>query len=468
MSPNLQRNSAPHAFIAWAPGFLRSVLSIDVVFMKSSSGFAELNARNAIVCPQEPRLGGNSFGHSDAANLHLLHNTIQLKETRQLPVNRQGVVKISKTRITAAAIVKELGLEANIGLINQAYRSSFLASIFIVFRVLVKSLFNRTSEARREKVALSGGVLAFSVFKNERSAIEEYVRERGEIVSHVRLDFRRATGLNFLAVLAGGSWRLPEFIYHFVRVYGLGSLRRFAYPFLGYSIFIYLRSRLDRIDPKGTVITTNTIHPISLAIHYAALCAGWRSVFLEHAMTPRIIAKDRGYSRMLLRSAHTKDMLVDLGISADAIEVLEYWKPSAGPTRRGKAKIKNLGFAVNDLDDFGVIESVISVLSQAGMNCEVRVHDADKRIRKFKDLGVRLGVTISSAAHSDILDFVKRHDTVVVGNSSVLLDCLRASVPAIYFWTGPEHLFDYYGLVAYKKLPSARNPEELLKLLMPA
>jgi hypothetical protein len=383
-------------------------------------------------------------------------------------VNRQGIEKIYKTKITTEAIVKELGLEANFGLINQAYRSSFPASIFIVLRVLVNSFFKRTSEARREKASLSGATLAFSVFKNERSAIEEYIRERGEDVSHVRLDFHRATGLDFLAVLARGSWHLPEFIYQLVRIYGLGSLRRFAYPFLGYSIFLHLRSRLDRIDSKGTIITTNTIHPVSLAIHYAALCAGWRSVFLEHAMTPRIIAKDRGYSCMLLRSSHTRDMLIDLGISADTIEVLEYWKPNASPTPRCEAEIKSLGFAVNDFDDFEVIESVLSVLSQEGVDCEVRVHDADKRVRQFQDLGVRLRVTISSAAESDILDFVKRHDAVVVGNSGVLLDCLRARVPAIYFWTGAEHLFDYYGLVAYKGFPCARTPSQLLKLLLPA
>ena len=161
-----------------------------------------------------------------------------------------------------------------------------MASIFIVFRVLVNSFFNHTSETGRQKIALSGRTLAFSVFKNERSAIEEYIRERGEDVTHIRLDFRGANGLNFLAVLASGSWRFPAFIYHLVRAYGFGSLRRFAYPFLGYSIFIYLRNRLDRIDPKGTVITTNTVHPISPAIHYAALSARWRSLFLEHLYLP--------------------------------------------------------------------------------------------------------------------------------------------------------------------------------------
>ena len=37
-------------------------------------------------------------------------------------------------------------------------------------------------------------------------------------------------------------------------------------------------------------------------------------------------------------------------------------------------------------------------------------------------------------------------------------------MPAIYFWTGSEHLFDYYGLVAYKNFFRARNRVKLTEV----
>ena len=67
---------------------------------------------------------------------------------------------------------------------------------------------------------------------------------------------------------------------------------------------------------------------------------------------------------------------------------------------------------------------------------------------------------------NDIADFVRRQQVVIVGNSSVLLDCLRDNVASIYFWPGPEELYDYYGLVQYARVPSAKDRDELLRLLM--
>jgi hypothetical protein len=375
--------------------------------------------------------------------------------------------EISKYSNGDANLIRELGAEANTKYMNDVYRAGYVASIFILLRIWVKSLLNHRQDPCDEQWRRPGATLAFSVFKNERNAIEEHTRQCDTNWSHVRLDVGSATGLKFYAALGAGMRRAPGFFYRLVRVYGFGSLRRMAYPFLGYCIYRYLREKFENIEQKGTVVTTNMTHPVSLAIHYAAKAAGWQTTYLEHAMTPKLIAKDHGYSKIYLRSSHTKEMFVDKGINRDTIEILPYWVPQARPAAFDATAIRHVGFAVNSYDSFEETERLVAILSERGIRSEIRVHDADKRISAFRSLGIKLGATISSAAVSDILEFIRRQDVVIVGNSSVLLDCLRANVPAIYFWTGPSEIYDYYGLAAYMRIPSARHRNELLQLLTP-
>jgi hypothetical protein len=366
-----------------------------------------------------------------------------------------------------AAVIRELAFEANTKYVSEAYRTSFAASLLILLRVLAKSIFNRRSALKADQWLIPAPILAFSMFPNERTAIDEHIRNRGVTWSHVKLDIRQATGLDFFDILTASMLRSPRFFYCLVRQYGVGALRRMAYPYLGYSMYCYLRGKFANLDRKGTVVTTNTIHPLSLAIHYAAKAAGWQTIYLEHAMTPKFIAKDRGYSKILLRSSHTREMYADAGIDRDTMEILEYWNLPAAPIAINASTIKSVGFAVNGLDDFKDTEYLVTVLLERRIRCEIRVHDADKRLEMFCAFGTRAGASISSAAGSDITEFIRRQDVVIVGNSSVLLDCLRAGVPAIYFWSGPSDIYDYYGLVTYMRFPSARTREELLRILTP-
>jgi hypothetical protein len=373
-----------------------------------------------------------------------------------------------ETEIEDAAVIRELAFEANTKYINAEYRSGFLTSILILLRICARSFLNRNSASNKEYWKLAGEVLAFSVFKNEKTVIDEHTRRSGVNWSRVQIDIRRLTGLDFYTVIKAGIVRSPRFFYQLVKHYGFGALRRMAYPFLGYSIYCHLRTKLANADVKGVVVTTNTVHPVSLAIHYAARASGWQTIYLEHAMTPKFIARDRGYTQLLLRSSHTKEMFVERGVDRRTISVLDYWNLRTYPAPVDARVIRSVGFAVNSLDGLEDTEYVVSRLAKIGTRCEIRVHDADKRFAAFRALGRKFGVAISSAAGSDITEFIRRHNVVIVGNSAVLLDCLRANVPAIYFWAGPPEIYDYYGLATYMRFPSARNREELLKLLEPA
>jgi len=365
------------------------------------------------------------------------------------------------------AVIRELCFEANTKYINAAYRSGRAVSAAVVLRCLVGSLVNRSPDSLEKSAAVPGATLAVSMFRNERTAIDEHIAQGTSNWQHVHIDASRGTGVNFAAALLRASLRVPRFVKQVVSSFGREPLRRFAYPYIGFAIYLHLRDVFARQPVKGTIITANMAHPLSLAIHYAALHGGWQTVYLEHAMTPRSIARERGYSRLLVRSPHTRELLVDSGIDRARIDVLDYWRtPERLPGFAG-GSVRRVGFAVNDLDDLDSIGQMAEQLVARGIRCEIRVHDSDRRLGLFRQMGARLGVEISSAAGSGIVDYVRRHDLVIVGNSSVLLDCARAGIPAIYFWNGAADMFDYYGLAQYMNYPAARTPHDVLQMLVP-
>lgn len=367
--------------------------------------------------------------------------------------------------ITDSAVIKELGFEANTKYANAAYRRGVAVSWLILLDILAKTWWRPHQVADEICWVNSDRDLAFCMFKNERDAIEAHIANAGVTWKVIFLDLKKLKGLEFRRVFAGSFVRLPKFLFFLTRHYGLGALRTFAHPFIGYLVYRYLRDRLRQLHPSRVIVTANISHPVSLGVHYAALSAQLPTLYIEHAMTPRLIARDRSYGRYLVRSPHTRLLLAESGVRLDCIHVLPYWHcvEEAPPVKTNC--VKTVGIAVNELDAFDSVIELVIYLNDCGLTCLIRVHDADRRMAKFKRFGEVAHVEISSAATSAIFDFLRRCDIVLAGNSSVLLDCYRARVPVIYYWSGEPELFDYYGIVQHTSCPSARNTVELCKLL---
>jgi hypothetical protein len=359
-------------------------------------------------------------------------------------------------RLKDNELVKELGREANTPHINNAYRKGVVVSALILVRFLMAALMSH-----KPAPLPRSGTLAFYLFRNERTAIEEHVVKTGAAWQSVVIDVNTASGVDFSGVAVASVFLLPGFLLRLTRAHGLKALQRFAHPFIAYLTFHVLERELRACERSTVVVTTNMIHPMSIAIHCAAAAVGLRTVFLEHAMTPRSIARDLGYDELLVRSQHTHDMLVDVGIPKHRIRVLPYWDvlPQAVPIE--PARVARVGFAVNDLDDIDCVIDVVKRLMSMNKRCEVRVHDSDRRLDTFRKLAARLGYEVSSAAASSIFDFVRRQDLIVVGNSNVLLDCLRAGVPAVYFWSGDPLRGVKYAHELSDHRPTSLNNDEL-------
>lgn len=363
------------------------------------------------------------------------------------------------------AIISRLAFEANDVHLSVAYNKGILLSVATTLRTYLRGLTAPPTTFPAPSLAHAPADVAFSVFKNERSTVEEHKARTGLQWQHVNIELASCSGLPFASIVASAPWRLPVFLYLLVDQFGWRSLRTFAYPFLGYLIYKYLRRAFRKVHRATRVVTVNMSHPISLAVQYAATDAQLQTIFLEHAPTPRLIARDHGYTEVYVRSPHTKVLLARAGISAERVRLIDYWQQATLDLPMPIGNVRRVGIAVNDWDEFDNTAELSRELLRRGIECQIRVHDADRRLNAFRQLGRELAIEISSAAAGNIVDFVKHQDVVVVGNSSVLLDCFRARVAAIYLWPGPAELFDYYGLVDHMKCPSARSNEELLDLI---
>src|SRR5205814_4127127 len=96
-----------------------------------------------------------------------------------------------------AAVIRELCFEANTKYINAAYRSGVAVSAAVVARCFAGSLLNRSPDSLEKAAAVPGATLAVSMFKNERTAIDEHIAHGASDWAHVRVDSRRGTGVNF-------------------------------------------------------------------------------------------------------------------------------------------------------------------------------------------------------------------------------------------------------------------------------
>jgi hypothetical protein len=375
--------------------------------------------------------------------------------------------------VSGAAVMvepSESELIAALGFEPSTKYALYRRSVFLSALILAKLSFNAWRRPAGGDEALESAIraepaLAFCMFKNERDTVLAHIAKTGVPWKLIDIDLSHLSGLDFHRLFRGGWLLLPRFLFQLVGQYGLRALRTFAHPFFGYLVYRYMREKLARARPDCTVITANISHPVSLAIQYAARACNLRTVFIEHAMSPQHIAKDRGYDEYLVRSPHTALLFAAGGVNPSRVKVLPYLRlPAVAPPIVAE-RVATVGIAVNDLDDFDSVIRSTETLTRLGKTCRVRVHDADKRFPRFRAWGAQRGIEISSATGSSIQEFITRCDLVVAGNSSVLFDCYHAGVPVAYYWAGTTELFDYYGLVQFTGCPSARTPDELAALL---
>jgi len=357
-----------------------------------------------------------------------------------------------------AAIVKRLVFECLTYPINKGYRNSFIASCVSLMLVHIRS-----RNASPAVPLPDSPVLCFGAFRNEMSVIDQVIREHPDW--HARkLDHRGVTGIDWRSVLASTPVLVLPFIRAAWAVGGARAVRNFFMPFMGYLVYQHLLCQFAALRSRPSVLVTNLVHPLSVAVHMAAKDSGLYTIFWEHAMTPRaMISKARCYHECHLNCEHTRLAFVEEGIPADRAKLIRggHCPHAVMPARLPR----RVGVCVNDLDSLSDTHKLLAALVKARCEGVLRVHDSDIRLRKLKRLAGKYGMAFSNAAQSNLMEFMKDLDVVIAGNSNVVLDCIRAYKPVIYFWPGERSLFDYYGIVSATGCLNFASTDELVSYL---
>lgn len=358
-------------------------------------------------------------------------------------------------------IRRDLFFEQDTEVLAASYRHGLLRSVAVLCRALLARA--RPEDSLRDAVQ-SGRTVAVTFFPNEHAAVQQadwrVGIERALQVNPRNFGFVREQ-LGVVGVLREAS--------HIIRwaltTKGARYVGRLTYPILAW---LFYRALSDALREKTdvTIVTTNMQHPLSIAAAWAAIQTGQTNYFLEHATTPRLVFRDRGYRRFFVQFPHTALMMTSLGIQSERICVLT--ASSLLPATRVRLPLRAVGVCINVLDSLNAIGEISTVLKNSSIQFTYRVHDADPRIDDLRKLSLRSGAAFSNARESRIESFLEEVDLVVAGNSNVVADAIKAGKPVIYYWGGARDLFDYYGLVAYYKLPSASSCEQLRAIIQRA
>lgn len=350
-------------------------------------------------------------------------------------------------------IVEDLFFEQDVDILAVSYRHGVVRSILILLRSL---LFSRARAPRLRDIVRSGSAVAVVFFRNDIQAISK-------APARVRVDHILPLDLHSLAVVREqlGLFGMGREIAHFMQMAlalkGRGHIGRLCYPLLGWLLFRTFQTALaDRTDVA--LITTNMQHPLSLGVVWAAVTTGHATDFYEHATTPRIVARDRGYREVYVQFEHTRAMLVEEGFDRHHVHALSAESTMADVERR---PVRSVGICINFFDSLESIDDIATVLEERGLGVTYRVHDADPRYPQLARLAQRRGARFSDARKSAIASFLATVDLVIAGNSNVLADAVLARRQVVYYWSGRSDMNDYYGLVSHHRLPSADSQASL-------
>lgn len=111
---------------------------------------------------------------------------------------------------------------------------------------------------------------------------------------------------------------------------------------------------------------------------------------------------------------------------------------------------KNLGVALNPLDDIEAAIDFINQLADIGYDVIIRWHPGQVQddIKKINNIfQTNSKVILNNPKNSHIGEFLSCINWLIAGNSSIHLEAALMSIPSIYYELTPSSIPDYYGYV---------------------
>lgn len=349
-----------------------------------------------------------------------------------------------------ADLIRDLFFEQEVPVLATNYKHG----IFRTVAVLVRSLLFSQRDPDIESPFASGSTVAIVYFPNELEAAHRASTGSLKIDRIIHLHPHR---LSIIRATLGWTGMLRSaiiFVKTVLTLKGCAYVSRLTYPLLGWLLHETFVHRLRQASGVR-IVTTNMQHPLSIGAAWAATDIGHSSIFYEHATTPRLVFKDRGYSDYFVHFLHTGRMIESFGIDAVRVHVQHLLPLEFLP--RHQTPICRVGLCVNILDSLEAVEAAALVILAQGLKLSYRIHDADPRVKQLRRLAERHNAGWSNARETRIESYLETVDLVVVGNSNVIADAILAGCHVIYYWTGDDEMYDYYGLISHYQLPSSRD-----------
>jgi hypothetical protein len=344
---------------------------------------------------------------------------------------------------------------------NISYKHGFFRLVLILLQTL---LFSSHKENYKVNIK-SNKTTAITFFNNEHNAILNF-NNKINIHYHLKLNIHNLFIIRKTLGLKNILYEITRFFIFTFIIKGYKYLRKQTYPLLGWLLYkAFVKILISKKNVR--TVTTNMVHPLSLAIFWASIATKHCTDFIEHATTPKIIVKNRNlfffgkeYSKYYVKYHHTRQMLIENNICSLKINTLL-------PKFNYKYNkiIKKVGICINVHDSVESISLITSALRELDLIYSYRLHDADPRISYFQKLAVKENIYLSNANNYPIQVFLKNIDLLIAGNSDVLSDAMVAGIQPIYFWIGPKGMYDYYGFLKYYDIPHANSRESLKKVI---
>ena len=230
-----------------------------------------------------------------------------------------------------------------------------------------------------------------------------------------------------------------------------------AYIFLPFFLDI-----LKQINPK-LIIISNDHSVYSRRLRLSAEILNIKTLYMQHAcVTDFFPPLEFDYALLDGRISHqiyqrcyeirgNKNFRIKKNLSKCHVILSGQKKIVLGINKNKNLDGLTIGLAVNLLDDFKCVKSLLDRLAKFKIKCIVRTHPSQNLIflKKLKSyLNCKDWIEWSYFKEQSLEDYLFNLNVLVAGNSSIHLEAAQAGLPTFYYEMSEEvMLHDYYGFV---------------------
>lgn len=229
-----------------------------------------------------------------------------------------------------------------------------------------------------------------------------------------------------------------------------------AYVYLPYFL------RILSLSKPELVVMSNDHNVDNRSLRLAAEISGVKTLYMQHASVSELFPPlEYDYAlldgRMALNSYMRCNELLrgsSQRVRVNSSKCQVYLCGQKKNVRNGLSgtRIKYFaGIAVNALDEFQALESILTGFVKTNETCLVRTHPYQPpefvdKLKAFADM--HANIELSNAKTEKLLEFFSKIKCMIAANSSIHLEAALAGLPTFYKeMSGNVHYQDYYGYV---------------------